>query len=106
MDRNRVTRRNYSIVLFAKASLLRFDVNANGQRKVYNDDIQKPASNFYNLEEMFLTRSNAMQMGILIVMFPRTPSDSLLPMTYTSSLESLFTLMTCFIWPSTSLICS
>ena len=77
MGRNRVTRRNYSIVPFAKSSLLRFDVNASGQRKVYNDDIQKPASNSHTLEEMLSTRSNAMQMGILIVMFPLTPSDSL-----------------------------
>ena len=70
MGRNRATRRNYSIVLLAKASSLRFDVNASGQRNVDKDDIQTPASNAHTPEEMLSTRSDAMQMGILIVMFP------------------------------------
>lgn len=47
--RNRVSRMNFSMVLVAKASMLQLNVNASGQRKVY-DDVQKPASNSHTVE--------------------------------------------------------
>ena len=40
---------NFSMVLVAKASMLQLNVNARGQRKVY-DDVQKPASNSHTVE--------------------------------------------------------
>lgn len=96
MERNRATRRKYSIVVVAIA-MLRFNVNASGQRKVY-DDVQNPV-------KMPSIRSSAMQLGILIAIIAQTPNSNL-PVTYTFSLEFLLTLTTCFIWPSTLLICS
>lgn len=96
MKRNWATRRKHSMVVVAKA-MLRFNMNASGQRKVY-DDVQ-------NSVTMLSIRSSAMQLGIMIAGIAQTPNSNL-PMTYTFSLEYLLTLTMCFIWPSTLLICS
>lgn len=81
--------------------MLRFNVGASSQRKV--DDVVQNLPLFpIPLKMPFIRSSYAL--GILIDKSPRTPISSL-PTTYTS-LEFLSTLTTCFIWPSTPLICS
>lgn len=91
------------MVTLVKRQMLRFNVGAGSQQKVY-DDVQKPASNPHALENSLCTLQRY-ALGISMVTFPQTPSSSL-SMTYTFSLESFLTLTTCFIWPSTPLICS
>ena len=102
MERNKAKRRNHSMVMVSQASMLRFNVGASSQRKVFYDIKEKPASNSHTLEYTLHTLQRY-ALGILIFTFPQTPSSSL-PMTYTFALESLLTLTTCFIWPSTPLI--
>ena len=84
----------------SKSTMLRFNVDASSQRKV--DDIVQKSLFPIPLKMPFIRSSYAL--GILIVKSPRTPISSL-PMTYTS-LEFLLTLTTCFICPSTPVICS